>query len=271
MKKTTTITTAKISTLNSNKKVSMNKTVAEKKTHYEPAPLTDAEHADIQERLMKHRLCIKSGKKHARVYRFKGYKDHKMITSPDFVYVIQADDYRANPDATIAEVVKKSAQVMTKRDKKIKNDEYERNMVRVEEDLLMNKGIVMQWKVAKHVIFRKINHICTDRAILAELDEYAKDNGPFVTNRLRATKDGKHLEIFRKLVRIFEETEKNVPDYDWKSFRYITKNGQVVCAYSRVDEVKMKKISFERGVTDKFGYNLNINDNIDEILAKIAK
>lgn len=269
MKKTNT-TTKKISTLNT-KKVSMKKTVAEKKTHYEPAPLTDAEHADIQERLMKHRLCIKSGKKHARVYRFKGYKNHKMITSPDFVYVIQADDYRANPDATIAEVVKKSAQVMTKRDKKIKNDEYERNMVRVEEDLLMNKGIVMQWKVAKHVIFRKINHICTDRSILAELDEYAKDNGPFVTNRLRATKDGKHLEIFRKLVRIFEETEKNVPDYDWKSFRYITKNGQVVCAYSRVDEVKMKKISFERGVTDKFGYNLNINDNIDEILAKIAK
>lgn len=268
MKKTNT--TKKISTLNSNK-VSMKKTDAEKKTHYEPAPITDEEHADIQERLMKHRLCIKSGKKHARVYRFKGYKNHKMITSPDFVYVIQADDYRANPDATIAEVVKKSAQVMTKRDKKIKNDEYERNMVRVEEELLMNKSIVMQWKVAKHVIFRKINHICTDRAILAELDEYAKDNGPFVTNRLRATKDGKHLEIFRKLVRIFEETEKNVPDYDWKSFRYITKNGHVVCAYSRVDEIKMKKISFERGVTDKFGYNLNINDNIDEILAKIAK
>lgn len=272
MKKTTTITTAKISTLNT-KKVSMKNTdkTPIKVTHYEPAPLTDEEHADIQERLMKHRLCIKSGKKHARVYRFKGYKNHKMITSPDFVYVIQADDYRANPDATIAEVVKKSAQVMTKRDKKIKNDEYERNMVRVEEELLMNKNIVMQWKVAKHVIFRKINHICTDRAILAELDEYAKDNGPFVTNRLRATKDGKHLEIFRKLVRIFEETEKNVPDYDWKSFRYITKNGQVVCAYSRVDEIKMKKISFERGVTDKFGYNLNINDNIDEILAKITK
>lgn len=272
MKKTTTITTAKISTLNT-KKVSMKNTdkTPIKVTHYEPVPLTDEEHADIQERLMKHRLCIKSGKKHARVYRFKGYKNHKMITSPDFVYVIQADDYRANPDQVIADVVKKSAQVMTKRDKKIKNDEYERNMVRVEEELLMNKNIVMQWKVAKHVIFRKINHICTDRAILAELDEYAKDNGPFVTNRLRATKDGKHLEIFRKLVRIFEETEKNVPDYDWKSFRYITKNGQVVCAYSRVDEIKMKKISFERGVTDKFGYNLNINDNIDEILAKIAK
>ena len=81
---------------------------AEKKTHYEPAPLTDAEHADIQERLMKHRLCIKSGKKHARVYRFKGYEGNKMITSPDFVYVIQADDYRANPDQLIADVVKNS-------------------------------------------------------------------------------------------------------------------------------------------------------------------
>ena len=257
MKNTTNTT----NTLNTNNKVSMN---AEKKTHYEPAPLTEAEHADIQSRLMKHRLCIKSGKKHARVYRFKGYKDHKIITSPDFVYVIQADDYRANPDQVIADVVKKSEQVMTKRDKKIKNDEYERNMVRVEEELLMNKSIVMQWKVSKHVYFRKINHICTDRNILAELDEYAKNNGPVVTNRLRATKDGKHLEIFRKLVRIFEDIEKDVPDYDWKSFRYITKNGQVVCAYSYKDYEKLKTVSFARGINDKFDINLNVEKYLAE-------
>ena len=257
MKNTTNTT----NTLNTNNKVSMN---TEKKTHYEPAPLTEAEHADIQERLMKHRLCIKSGKKHARVYRFKGYKDHKLITSPDFVYVIQADDYRANPDQVIADVVKKSEQVMTKRDKKIKNDEYERNMVRVEEELLMNKSIVMQWKVSKHVYFRKINHICTDRNILAGLDEYSKNNGPFVTNRLRATKDGKHLEIFRKLVRIFEETEKDVPAYDWKSFRYITKNGQVVCAYSYKDYEKLKTVSFARGINDKFDINLNVEKYLAE-------
>lgn len=257
MKNTTNTT----NTINYNNKVAMN---TEKKTHYEPAPLTNEEHADIQARLMKHRLCIKSGKKHARVYRFKGYKDHKMITSPDFVYVIQADDYRANPDQVIADVVKKSEQVMTKRDKKIKNDEYERNMVRVEEELLMNKSIVMQWKVSKHVYFRKINHICTDRNILAELDEYAKNNGPFVTNRLRATKDGKHLEIFRKLVRIFEETEKDVPDYDWKSFRYITKNGKVVCAYSYKDYEKLKTVSFARGINDKFDVNLNVENYLDE-------
>lgn len=257
MKNTTNTT----NTLNTNNKVTMN---TEKKTHYEPAPLTNEEHADIQARLMKHRLCIKSGKKHARVYRFKGYKDHKMITSPDFVYVIQADDYRANPDQVIADVVKKSEQVMTKRDKKIKNDEYERNMVRVEEELLMNKSIVMQWKVSKHVYFRKINHICTDRNILAELDEYSKNNGPFVTNRLRATKDGKHLEIFRKLVRIFEETEKDVPDYDWKSFRYITKNGQVVCAYSYKDYEKLKTVSFARGINDKFDVNLNVENYLAE-------
>lgn len=257
MKNTTNTT----NTINTTKKVSMN---TEKKTHYEPAPLTHYEHADIQERLMKHRLCIKSGKKHARVYRFKGYKDHKMITSPDFVYVIQADDYRANPDQVIADVVKKSEQVMTKRDKKIKNDEYERNMVRVEEELLMNKSIVMQWKVSKHIYFRKINHICTDRNILAELDEYSKNNGPFVTNRLRATKNGKHLEIFRKLVRIFEETEKDVPDYDWKSFRYITKNGQVVCAYSYKDYEKLKTVSFARGINDKFDVNLNVETYLEE-------
>ena len=106
MKKTNT-TTKKNTTIKTDaKKVTMK----EKTTHYEPAPLTDAEHAEIQDALMKHRLCIKSGKKHARVYRFKGYKNHKMITSPDFVYVIQADDYRANPTQVIKDVVAKSAQ-----------------------------------------------------------------------------------------------------------------------------------------------------------------
>ena len=135
---------------------------------------------------------------------------------------------------------------------------------RLAEELLMNKSIVMQWKVSKHVYFRKINHICTDRNILAELDEYSKNNGPFVTNRLRATKDGKHLEIFRKLVRIFEETEKNVPDYDWKSFRYITKNGQVVCAYSYKDYEKLKTVAFARGINDKFDVNLNVETYLDE-------
>ena len=98
----------------------------------------------------------------------------------------------------------------------------------------------------------------------AKLDEYAKNNGPFVTNRLRATKDGKHLEIFRKLVRIFEETEKDVPAYDWKSFRYITKNGQVVCAYSYKDYEKLKTLSFARGINDKFDINLNVEKYLAE-------
>ena len=67
---------------NNNKKIS---TINETRTHYEPLPITDEEHADIQARLMKHGLCIKQGKKHARVYRFKGWKNKKMLTSPDFL------------------------------------------------------------------------------------------------------------------------------------------------------------------------------------------
>lgn len=240
-------------------------------THYEPLPLTDAEHKDIQSRLMKHHLCIKSGKKHARVYRFKGWKNHRMITSPDFVYVIQADDYRANPDQVIADVLKCSEQVFSKKEHKVKNAEYERNMIKVEEKLLMEKGIVMQWKVSKHAIFRKVNHICTDRSVLSSLDEYAKNNGPFVTNCLRATKDGKHLAMFRKLVKIFEMFEKDVPNYDWHSFRYITKNGKVVCAYSRVDEERIKTVTFARGINDKFDFNLNINSYVDSIIGEELK
>lgn len=240
--------------------------MAHANTHYEPLPLSDEEHKEIQARLMKHRLCIKSGKKHARVYRFKGWKDHKMVTSPDFVYVIQADDYRADPEGVMKQILECSEKVMSKKEKQVKNAEYERNMMKVEEQLLMEKGIVMQWKVAKHVKFRQIHHICTDRKVLDILDEYAKNNGPFVTNCLRKTKDGKHLEIFRKLVRIFEEFEKDVPDYDWKSFRYITKNGKVVCAYSRVDSEKLKTVAFKRGINDKFDYNLNINSYINDVL-----
>ena len=255
MAKNNNNTTTKISTLNT-----------EIRTHYEPLPITDEEHADIQERLMKHGLCIKQGKKHARVYRFKGWQKSKMLTSPDFVYVIQADDYRANPDGVIAECVAKSEQVFTKKTKVVKNAEYERNMFKVEEKLLMEHGVKMQWKVSKHAIFHKVEHICTKRSVLEALDEYAKNNGPFVTNYLRATKDGKHLEIFRKLVRIFEEFETNAPDYDWHSFRYITKNGKVVCAYSTVDMKKIKNVAFARGINDKFDFNLNINNYVNDVL-----
>lgn len=235
-------------------------------THYEPLPLTDAEHAEIQTRLMKNHLCIKNGKKHARVYRFKGWKKNQMITSPDFVYVIQADDYRANPEKVFADIFACSEKLLSKKEHKIKNAEYERNMVKVEEQLLMEHGIVMQWKVSKHAIFRKIEHVCTDRKVLACLDEYAKNNGPFVTNCLRKTKDGKHLAIFRKLVTIFEMFEKDVPNYDWHSFRYITKNGKVVCAYSTVDSYRMKTVSFARGINDKFDFNLNINSYVHDVL-----
>ena len=65
-------------------------------------------------------------------------------------------------------------------------------------------------------------------------------------------------------LRIFEETEKNVPDYDWKSFRYITKNGQVVCAYSYKDYEKLKTVAFARGINDKFDVNLNVETYLDE-------
>ena len=234
------------------------------KTHYEPAPLTNDEHQDIQNRLMRHGLCIKSGKKHARVYRFKGWKNHKRLTSSDFVYVIQADDYRADPDGLINKVVECSKKVFNNSNF-VNNTEYENNMVKVEEDLLINHGIVMKWRVSKHAIFKKVVHVCTDRKVLDVLDEYAKNNGNFVTNHIRKTKDGKHLAIFRKLVKIFEEFE-GITFYDWKTFRYITKNGKVVCAYAQQDEELLKILAFKRGINDKFDFNLNINTYIKDVL-----
>lgn len=246
--------------------------VAEKKVRTRTCvePLTADEAAELQTWLLKHKMCIKDAKKNIRVYRYLGHKNNKILTSQDFVYVVGADAYRENPEQVHMDILKLSKQVMNSH-REVKNGDYVAKMAKVEEDLLMNHKIHMIWTKSKTVKFMKFNHVITDASVLAPLNTYVKNNtAALTTNRIYETKDNKHLEIFQKMAQIFEEFDPSIPFYDWKSFRYITKNGQVVAAYSRADMSDKIVEHFEKGIQDKFGYNLNImKDNfIDDVVAK---
>lgn len=250
----------------------LNKEFAEKthsRTCVEPISVDEAK--ELQSWLLKHNLCIKGAKKNIRVYRFLGHKNGKILTSQDFIYVVGADAYRENPEQVRADILKLSKQVMNSH-RMVRNQDYVEKMAKVEEDLLVNHGIHMVWTKSKTVRFLKFNHIITDATVLAPLNAYVKNNvTQLTTNRIYQTKDGKHLEIFKKMAQVFEEFDPSIPYYDWKSFRYITKNGQVVAAYSTADMKALLIKHFKKGILDKFDYNLNImNDKyIGEIVEKV--
>lgn len=261
MKKNTTTATATKKTPAVEKKV---------RTRTCVEPLSEKESVELQTWLLKHNLCIKDAKKNIRVYRYLGHKNNKILTSQDFVYVVGADAYRENPEQVHLDILKNSKQVMNSH-RMVRNQDYVAKMAKVEEDLLMNHKIHMIWTKSKTVKFMKFNHVITDASVLAPLNTYVKNNtANLYTNRIYETKDNKHLEIFKKMAQIFEEFDPSIPFYDWKSFRYITKNGQVVAAYSRADMSDKIVEHFEKGIQDKFGYNLNImKDNfIDDVVAK---
>ena len=232
-------------------------------------PISKAEASELQSFLMGHGLCIKNAKKLIRVYRYLGHKNNKILTSRDFMYICHADEWRENKQKIFDDILSYSLKVMDNAEQ-VKHAEYVKNMEAVEEDLLINHGVRMVWDKSKTVRFLKFKHVIADREILKPLDEFAKHNTNFVTNRIYKTKDGKHLKIFQKMAQIFEETDPTIPFYDWHSFRYVTKNGQVVAAYSMVDMKDEIRTAFAKGIKDKFDYNLNImnKDYINSIVAK---
>lgn len=232
-------------------------------------PISEEEAGELQNFLMSHGLCIKNAKKLIRVYRYLGHKKGKLITSRDFMYICHADQWRENKQKIFNEILDYSHKVMDNTEQ-VNHAEYVKNMEAVEEDLLINHGIRMVWDKSKTVRFLKFKHVITDRDYLAPLDEFALHNTNFVTNRIYKTKDGKHLRIFQKLAQIFEETDPTIPFYDWHSFRYVTKNGKVVAAYSMIDMKDEIRTAFAKGINDKFDYNLNImnKDYINSIVTK---
>lgn len=233
-------------------------------------PLTMVETRELQEFLIQHNFCIKGAKKNIRVYRYLGTKNGRMITSRDFMYVVNADDYRKNKAQVKKDILNYSKQVFDKQ-KLVKNNEYVDSMVRVEEDLLMNHKVAMQWHNSKTVMFSKYNHVITDEATLAPLNIYVKNKtNNFITNRIYKTKDNKHLQIFQSMAQVFEEFNSDIPYSDWRSFRYVTRAGKVVAAYTKEDMSKCERIAFGKGIKDKFDYNLNVmnKDYINDVLTK---
>lgn len=234
-------------------------------------PLSTDEANDLQAWLIKHNFCIKNAKKNIRVYRYLGHKNGKVTTSKDFMYVVGADAYRENKEKVMQDILSLSKKVMNSH-RMVKNAEYVEKMGKVEENLLMKHKIAMTWDKSKTVSFTLYNHVITDKKVLAPLNVYVKGSSEHLkTNRIYKTKDEKHLEVFRKMAQIFEEFDPTIPFYDWKSFRYITKGGKVVAAYSMVDRKCAMVKHFPKGIQDKFDYNLNImNDKyIHEIVKKI--
>lgn len=264
-----TLNTVSTSTsTNNNKENTMEKKI---RTRAVVTPLTKDEAQELQTFLVKHNFCIKDAKKNIRVYRYLGTKNGKVVASKDFVYVVGADAYRADKKKVFADIMALSKQVFNSK-RLVKNREYAAKMDLVEDDLLMNHKIAMSWDKSKTVRFRKYNHVITDASTLSPLNTYVKNNSAELkTNRIYETKDNKHLEIFRKLAKIFEEFDSTIPYSDWKSFRYVTRKGQVVAAYTKEDMKDEVVKHFAKGIQDKFDYNLNIMNPayIQEIVTKL--
>lgn len=213
---------------------------------------------DFNAWLSEHNLCKKASKKRMRIYR--KVANSRRIASRDFVYVVSADEYRADLDAVHNTLIEKSMKVMDD-EERVKNKEYIDRMNQVEEDLLMNHGIEMNWTNAKSVSFKKIVHIIKEPEILRMLDEAAKEHKNYDVNNV-------YLERFR-MGAIIEEFG-IAPQYDWKYFNVIVKAGKVICAYSYKDLIKLDHKTFKTGIFDKFGYNLGICDDatIQDVIEK---
>lgn len=266
MKKNNSVTSTK-NTLTNNKETTMEKKI---RTRTVVNPITKDEARELQEFLVKHNFCIKDAKKNIRVYRYLGHKNGKAIASRDFMYVVGADAYRTNKEKVFQDILDLSKKVFSTNNQ-VKNKEYARKMMLVEEKLLIKHNIAMIWDKSKTVRFKKFNHVITDASILEPLNEFVKNNSSndnFVTHRIYKTKDNKHLQIFKRMAKMFEDFNSDIPCSNWNSFRYITKGGKVVAAYTMEDMVNTKSIYFPKGIQDKFDYNLNVvNKNyIQEIV-----
>lgn len=219
-------------------------------------PITLEQSQEFNEWLSAHNLCKKTSRKRMRIYRKIG--GQSKVASKDFIYVVSADDYRENLEKIHNELIEKSMKVMDETEK-VKNLEYIQKMTQVEEDLMMHHNIEMNWTNAKSVNFKKIEHVIKNPVILKELEEAIKNHKNYDVHNI-------YVERFRAGALIEEFGV--APEYDWKQFNIIVKNGHVICAYSHKDLKKISEKKFKIGIFDKFGYNLDIckKENISEII-----
>lgn len=219
------------------------------------APLSAADSDEFNAWLAEHGLCKTVGAfastKRMRVYRNLGTRNGKQLHSRDCVYVVSADDWRNSKEAVKRTILRLSKKQMDA-EMVVKVSEYRQKMNQIEEDLLLQHDIVMNWYNGKSATFKKIQHKIMAPDVLAMLDEAVKHNDNYNVKDM-------YLQRFRMGAQI--EELGIAPEYDWRNFDVIVKGGKVVCAYSYRDLVPLYSETFKTGFFNKFGYNTEIVDS----------
>lgn len=229
--------------------------------------LSAAESDEFNSWLAAHGLCKTIGAfastKRMRIYRNLGTKNGKQLHSRDCIYVVSSDDWRNNKDAVYRTILRLSKKQMDA-EMVVKVAEYRQKMNQIEEDLLLQHDIVMNWYNGKSATFKKIQHKIMAPDVLAMLDEAVKHNDKYNVQDM-------YLQRFRMGAQI--EELGIAPEYDWRNFDVIVKGGKVVCAYSFRDMIPLYSETFKTGFFNKFGYNTEIVDSetIEKVKAMGAK
>ena len=229
--------------------------------------LSAAESNEFNSWLAAHGLCKTIGAfastKRMRIYRNLGTKNGKQLHSRDCIYVVSSDDWRKNKEAVYRTILRLSKKQMDA-EMVVKVAEYRQKMNQIEEDLLLQHDIVMNWYNGKSATFKKIQHKIMAPDVLAMLDEAVKHNDKYNVQDM-------YLQRFRMGAQI--EELGIAPEYDWRNFAVIVKGGKVVCAYSYRDMVPLYSETFKTGFFNKFGYNTEIVDSetIEKVKAMGAK
>ena len=219
----------------------------------EPLSMTEAN--EFNDWLAEHGLCKTVGSyastKRMRVYRKLGERNGKPIHSRDCVYVVSADLWRKHKEGVKNIILKLSKKQMDE-ENVVKVKEYREKMSQIEEDLLLKHDIVMNWYNGKSATFKKIQHKIVSTDVLEMLNEAVKHDRNYDQRKI-------YLQRFRIGAQI--EELGIAPQYDWRNFDVITKDGKVVCAYSFRDMIPLHSETFKTGFFDKFGYNMEIVDS----------
>lgn len=229
--------------------------------------LSAAESDEFNSWLAAHGLCKTIGAfastKRMRIYRNLGTKNGKQLHSRDCIYVVSSDDWRKNKEAVYRTILRLSKKQMDA-EMVVKVAEYRQKMNQIEEDLLLQHDIVMNWYNGKSATFKKIQHKIMAPDVLAMLDEAVKHNDKYNVQDM-------YLQRFRMGAQI--EELGIAPEYDWRNFDVVVKGGKVVCAYSFRDMIPLYSETFKTGFFNKFGYNTEIVDSetIEKVKAMGAK
>lgn len=220
--------------------------------------ITIEQSRDFNAWLFEHNLCKKSSRKRMRIYR--RIPGMKRYASRDFVYVVSADEYRDNLENVHNKLIELSLKVMDE-SQVVKNREYIERMNQVEEDLLLNHDIVMNWTNGKSVSFKKIVHKITEPSVCEAYEEYVKSKDKY-------DQFNPYLENFRCSAQL-EELGISMP-CEWKYVNVIVKSGKVICVYCNQDSIKLEHKTFKTGFFDKFGYNLGIctDESLKSVIEK---